>query len=549
MSTKRIDGVLFDRMLKNGLGALRAAEQEINVLNVFPVADGDTGTNMCLTLENGLRGAKRGKEFGPYLKSVSEGMLYGARGNSGVILSQLFAGLSQELARASTVGVGDLRNGFFRAYKTAYSAVIRPVEGTILTVAREGIEHIRTQIRRDTTVEQFFTMYVAEMRKSLSYTPELLPELKEAGVVDSGAMGYIAIVDGMLRCLYGEVLDGGAASESAAVSAPREVDLSLFNEDSKFVEGYCMEFILQRMNDRAYDSGFRLPGFVKELETLGNSLVAVENGKRVKVHLHTRAPAQVITLAQRYGEFLTFKLENMQVQTNEHEKLVAKKHEHVPLAVISVVSGSGMRALFAGVGCEEILDGGASMNTPAQEFVAAFRRVDADAIVVLPNDKNITLAARQAVTLSRLDNVTVLPTRSMVEGYFALAMDVPDSKDVDYRIRQMRLGMQNVVTLAAAVAVKTGAWHGMQCSAGDRVVFLDGEPAAVGGSWADGILEAMGRVEDMEDKASCVLFRGREATEEDEEQISRRIGAAYPDLELSFLDGGQSVYAWLLGIV
>ena len=548
MSTKRIDGVLFDRMLKNGLANLRAAEQELNILNVFPVADGDTGTNMCLTLENGLRSARRGKELGPYLRSVSEGMLYGARGNSGVILSQLFAGLSQELSRASSIGVGDLKNGFYRAYKTAYASVIRPVEGTILTVAREGIEHIRLQIRRDTTVEQFFTMYVAEMRKSLSFTPELLPELKEAGVVDSGAMGYIAIIDGMLRCLYGELLND-APPEDAPAPSVREVDFSLFNEDSKFLEGYCLEFILQRLNDRAYDSSFRLPGFIKELETMGSSLVVVENGKRVKCHIHTRAPAQVITIAQRYGEFLSFKLENMQIQTNEHSTLVTEKRGHVPLCVISVVNGEGMRSIFAGIGCGELLEGGASMNTSAKEFVDAFQRADADAVVVLPNDKNILLAARQAVKLSRRDDITVLPSGSMAEGYFALAMDVPDSKDLAYRIRQMRLGMENVVTVSAAVAAKAGAWHGMQYRAGERIAFLNGEPAAAGGSWADVILEAMGRVDDMDARASCVVFRGRDVGPEEEEALSRRIGAAYPELELSFLDGGQVVYPWLLGIV
>jgi len=548
MSTKRIDGILFDGMLKNGLANLRASEQELNVLNVFPVADGDTGTNMCLTLENGLDSAGSTKELGPYLKSVSEGMLYGARGNSGVILSQLFAGLSQELSRCVTAGVGELKNGFFRAYQTAYAAVVRPVEGTILTVAREGIEHILRQIRRNTTVEQFFTMYLAEMRKSLSFTPELLPELKEAGVVDSGAMGYIAIIDGMLRYLYGENLTDQTGRAPAPAPA-READLSLFNEDSKFVDGYCMEFILQRLNDRAYDGLFRMPGFVKELETLGNSLVAVESGKRVKVHIHTHAPAQVISLAQRYGEFLTFKLENMQVQHNEHDVTISRKREHVPLRVISVVNGKGMRELFAGVGCDELLDGGPSMNTPAQEFVTALRRADADAVVILPNDKNIQLAARQAVSICRMENVTVLPSNSMVEGYFALAMDVPDSRDTEYRIRQMQLGLRNVTTLSASTAVRNSTWHGLECRKGDRIAFLNGELVAADSGWTDVLLAAMSHVEDIQDKETCLVFRGLETDEEETRALADRISTVYPNLELDFIDGGQSVWPWLLGIV
>lgn len=547
MSTRRIDGILFHRMLVNGLANLRASEKEINILNVFPVADGDTGTNMCLTLENGLRYARPVKEVGAYLTSVSDGMLYGARGNSGVILSQLFAGLSQELARTTIIGIGEIRNGFYRAYRKAYASVTKPVEGTILTVAREGFEHIRQQIRRDTTMEQFFTMYIAEMRKTLAYTPELLPELKEAGVVDSGAMGYIAIIDGMRKYLYGEVI-----SEQATVSAApvdQKIALSLFNEDSKFIDGYCLEFILQRMNDRAYESNFRLPGFIKELETMGNSLVAVENGKRVKIHIHTHAPAQVITLAQRYGEFLTFKMENMQVQHNEHDVITAKKREHVALSVISVVNGKGMREIFSGIGCQDLLDGGSSMNTPAQEFVNAFQKIDADAIVVLPNDKNILLAARQAVELSHLENVVVLPTESMVEGYFALAMDVPDNKDTEFRIRQMKMGMQNVVTISAAWAVKDYSFQGVQCHAGDAIAFLNGSLAAVGKDWSDVILDALGKVENLEGKDACVLFRGRDVKDEDEEALTRRISAAYPDLEVTILEGGQSVYPWLMGIV
>ena len=175
MNNKRIDGITFSKMLQNGLANLKIIEEKLNMLNVFPVADGDTGTNMCLTLENGLRSAKPNKELGTFLRSVSEGMLYGARGNSGVILSQLFNGFAMELSRCYSVGTGEIKNGFYRAYKVAYSSVVRPVEGTILTVAREGIENIRHQIRRDTSIEQFFSMYVAEMQKSLSYTPQLLP--------------------------------------------------------------------------------------------------------------------------------------------------------------------------------------------------------------------------------------------------------------------------------------------------------------------------------------------------------------------------------------
>lgn len=544
MSTKRIDGSLFGKMLQNGLANLKAIEEKLNLMNVFPVADGDTGTNMRLTLENGLRSAKPSKELGTYLRSVSEGMLYGARGNSGVILSQLFNGFTQELSRVGSAGTGEIKNGFYRAYKVAYNSVIRPVEGTILTVSREGIENIRHQIRRDTSIEQFFSMYVAEMQKCLSYTPQLLSELKCANVVDSGAMGYIAIIEGMLKYLYGENVDY-TPSSPGEISEP---DFSLFDANSKFVEGYCMEFILQLLNDRAYDSSFRLPAFIKELESLGNSLVAVEHARRVKIHIHTRVPARIIELSQRYGEFLTFKLENMQLQHNEKLAMERNAAKRTPLSIISVVNGDGMKELFSGIGCHILLEGGASMNTSAQEFADAFSQANAQTILVLPNDKNIIPAANQAIQLSSMDNIVVLPTRNMVEAYFSLAMDVPDSTDTEFRIRQMRSGTENLNTISLSVAARDCSYHGIHCKAGDAMAFLDGELVAVGGNWSRVISEAMS-ADVIKDKSACVLFRGADADPSEERALADLLGAEFPELELSFLYGGQSIYPWLIGLV
>ena len=547
MSVKRIDGALMAGMLKNGLACLKASEEKINILNVFPVADGDTGTNMRLTLENGLKTAKPVKELGPYLQSVSTGMLYGARGNSGVILSQLMNGFAQELARVPSADTGEVKRSLIGAYQTAYNSVIRPVEGTILTVAREGIEHIRSQVTRRTTIDQLLSMYLAEMRKTLAYTPELLAELKEAGVVDSGGLGYITIVEGMLKYLNGEVLTG--AGDEIAEKAPQpSVDLSLFNEHSSFIDGYCMEFILQLLLDPAYDQDFRLPSFIKKLEARGNSIVAVQDNRRVKVHIHTKIPSAVMALAQKYGEFISFKLDNMQVQHNEHTRAVKSSKKHVPLRVITVADGDGMRELFSGAGAGDILNGGSTMNTSAQEFVSAFKAVDADRYLVLPNNKNITLAAQQAAALAPGKKVTVLPTRSMVEGYFALAMDVPDSEDIDYRVRQMELGAENVVTLSVAKSAKDTTYHGMHVKSGDWLSFINEEPAASAGSRVDALIAGLAAVPDIEDRETCILFRGLDTDEAEEALLEARIGEVYPDLELSFIYGGQSVYGWLVGL-
>ena len=326
---RRINGIHLEKMIKNGLAFLQQHEEEVNRLNVFPVPDGDTGTNMALTLGNGIRYAKSDENAGAYLRSLSDGMLLGARGNSGVILSQFYRGFADELVRSPLIGPGELRNGLIRGYRTAYEAVVHPVEGTILSVTREGIEHIRTQITRNSSIETILSMYIAEMRKTLSFTPEMLSVLKEAGVVDSGAYGFILITEGMLKCLYGEVIE--LVDVPVQKAEQPLVDLSLFNETSEFSDGYCTEFILQRLTNTRYQQNFNKQKFISELRFFGNSIAVVVNGMRVKVHIHTLYPAKVIALAQQYGEFLTFKMDNMQVQHNEHDLEIAKKRSTSPL--------------------------------------------------------------------------------------------------------------------------------------------------------------------------------------------------------------------------
>ena len=320
MNAKRIDGTLFAQMLQSGLNSLLNAERELNALNVFPVADGDTGTNMRLTLQNGMRMAGANAKLCNYLRELSGGMLLSARGNSGVILSQLFKGLYLELARCSAATTEDMRNALIRAYQVAYAAVINPVEGTMLTVAREGIENIKSFITRSLPLDRLFIMYLAEMSRVLERTPEMLPVLKESGVVDSGGKGWITLIGGMLQALTGEKLPAFLAPAPEASPAP---DFSRFTENSRFEDGYCTEFILQTLKDPAYRQDFDLKAFTEALGALGTSLVVVQQDSRVKVHIHAKDPAPIIGLARRYGEFLTFKLENMQVQHNQRDAEIA----------------------------------------------------------------------------------------------------------------------------------------------------------------------------------------------------------------------------------
>lgn len=544
--TRRVNGFLLDKMLRNGLANIRAEEETINGLNVFPVADGDTGLNMRLTLENGLRRAKGRTEIGLYLRDLSEGMLLGARGNSGVILSQIFKGIYQELARCQAANIADMRNALIRGYRVAYQSVVCPVEGTILTVAREGIELIRTQLDRNTSIESLLGMYIAQMRKTLAATPDMLAVLKEYGVVDSGAVGYITIFEGMYKYLCGETLQDRGSGETV----PRtDISEDIFNENSPFEEGYCMEFILQLMNGDSYNHRFRIATFTEDLKLFGNSIVVTQDGTRVKVHIHTMKPGKVIAMSQEFGEFLTFKLDNMQVQHNEFiRKMPKQERVHLQMAVVAVVNGAGMQKVFTDLGCTVVLDGSSKMNTSTQEFLDAFREANADTIVVLPNNKNIVRAAEQAAAMFGESEIHVLPTTSMVEGYYALSMDIPDEV-TDKRIKAMLSGAGNIVTLSQTIASRDYAHNGIGCKVGEEIALVNDRLVFSCRDTIEAVMGGLHKIEGIADKEYCVIFRGEDVDPAQESILEDAIREEYPLLELQFMDGGQRIYRWLLGVI
>ncbi len=546
MANRRIDGLQLEKMLRNALNHLKKHEEEINRLNVFPVADGDTGTNMRLTLEGGLKHASSHPEVGLYLNEFSRGTLLGARGNSGVILSQYFRGLAQEMARDSFAGPGELRNGLIRAYRTAYAAVARPVEGTILTVAREGIENCRSQIVRTTTVEQLLAMVLAEMRKSQARTPDVLPVLREAGVVDSGAEGLIRIVEGALKYLYGEVLEDDALPKAA----PKEtaVPAELFGENSRFEAGYCLEFTLQRLKDPRYLPVFRKERFAEDLSALGSSLVLVEDGTRIKVHIHTLRPGRIMTLAQEYGEFVDFKLDNLELQQAEEALRRPPKAKRVPLAAVAAADGAGIRREFLALGCRAVVEGGPTMNPSAEEFAQAAAGLNAETVVLLPDHKNNLLAAQQACALLPGRDVRVLPSRSVAEGYFALAMDMGAGGDTKTRLAQMEQGLSGVITLSGTTATRDYRGASVNCRRGDQLVLLDGEPAAAGDAFPALLRKLLPTLPELEDKETAVLFRGRDCSEEEAAGLTAVLEECCPMVEVQVLDGGQTLCPFILGI-
>ena len=542
MKIKHINGLMFEKMVRNALANLQNNESKINDMNVFPVTDGDTGTNMLLTLSNGIEHAQSNIHLGNYLKELSSGMLLGARGNSGVILSQIFKGFADELESDSIADVTELRDAFVRAYKTAYKSVTRPVEGTILTVAREGIEKIKAQVGRNVFVPNLFSMYLAEMRKTLAQTPEMLPVLKEANVVDSGGYGYVLLIEGMEKSLYGEEI----VAKKRADQQTKTTDLSLFNENSDFELGYCMEFLLQTLKSRR---PLRIEDYTKNLNLLGSSLVVVQSNSIVKVHVHTKNPAPIITYSQKFGEFVSFKLENMQVQHDElRTKEEAKvKKPHKPLGIIAISNGTGVAELFESFNCDVVIDGGKTMNTSSEEILNALQSISADKIVIYPNHENIFKAAQQAVSISKLDNVVIMPSKSVMECYYSLAMDNGED-NLDSRVRSLLQGCEAVTTVSVTKCAKDCVYNQVTCIKGQYVVLLKGSPIACVKTYED-IVTVLSEKNLLSDFENCIIFTGMDLQNFNEQQMQKLIEKANSQLEISFVDGQQRVYDLVIGLV
>ncbi|MCQ2437260.1 MAG: DAK2 domain-containing protein [Clostridia bacterium] len=545
---KTLTGTMYEKMVRNGLVNLGNSVRYINDLNVFPVPDGDTGINMYHTLRNGIEKSKSDKDLGDYLASLSRQMLFNARGNSGVILSQLFKGFADCLRGEDEVGVSDLVDALTVSYRTAYAALSNPVEGTLLTVAREGIENIRDRIDRRTTVTELFEMFLEEIKASVKRTPDMLPILKEAGVIDSGGMGYVCIVEGMVKALRGEeVADNSGLANTHAAS---DVDTSAFDQDSSLDYGYCMEFLLQLMNARRPVENFDYNAFTKALDEHGDSIVAVKDGSRVKVHIHTKKPAGVIVLAQKYGEFVDFKLENMQLQHNSIYPATKVRKERVPLAVVAVSNAPGVTELYRSFYHCIVLDADEKMNVSCQDFVNAFENANADRIAVLPNNKNLIRAAEQAAGLSEGgETVSVIPTCNSVQGYFTLSMDCCDGATPEERVEMLKEAAENVTTISVAPIVRDCMINGRACKAGDHLALINNEASSCEPEALQAPVSALAQVEDMDDKAQITLFGGTEVSEEMGESLREAVEEAYPDLEVMYVNGGQPLHTLIAGIL
>ncbi|MBQ7276363.1 MAG: DAK2 domain-containing protein [Bacilli bacterium] len=507
-----INGFVFERMIKSGLNNLINNEKKINDMNVFPVPDGDTGSNMRLTLEKGISKTVKNKHLGLYLKNLSEGMLLGARGNSGVILSQIFKGFYLGLAKYGIANPGEIRDALIRAYKQAYEAVLNPVEGTILTVARLGIENIKKDIVGNINVNRVFGMYLVEMKKVIEHTPEMLEVLKKNKVLDSGAYGYICIFEGMVKSLYGEDVVLKDNKSYLVNDDDNEGDIIFFDENSKFIDGYCMEFILQLMNSKNYKTTFNIKSFQELLKQYGNSIVCFMDGTIVKVHIHTLKPSPIIMLAQNYGEFISFKLENMQLQHNEHDSFSIEKD----FVIVSFVEGDGIIDLYKDLGCDVLID----LNEKDKDnIVDILRHIKAKKILVILNDERKQSLIEVVLKELEIEDITtVINSKSMVEGYYGLAMDNPSNDNLDERIDAIIDGASYV----------------------NSIVINDD-------NYLEEFEEKLKDI-DLSDASALFAIIGKDVDNEVEKNINNLL-RAYDCLEINIIRGNQTSSKLLIGII
>ena len=552
MSTKLLDGKTLRRMYIGAAETIRSNCDYINELNVFPVPDGDTGTNMMRTIEGGISDVVNLADevtVAEVAHKFARGSLLGARGNSGVILSQIFAGIEEGLAKCECATVLDVVNAYKSGVKKSYGSVMNPTEGTILTVFREATEFASAKVTADSTIEEFLSVHIEEAKRSLARTKEILPVLKEADVVDSGGAGYLCIASGMYAALTGEKEFLAYEFEVGTV-AQEPVNFDAFTRDSVLEFGYCTEFFLRLQTAKTNPESFDIKTITDYLESVGgNSIVSYKTDDIVKVHVHTNDPGLVLTKMREYGEFLTVKIENMSLQHNESEMAeAAPKKERTAVAVLTVATGDGMCELFKSMGASGIISGGQTNNPSADEFLKAFDEVNADDILVLPNNKNIFLTAKQSAELYDKSRIHIIPTASLMQGFAALSVISPELDDLDTMIESANEAAQNVIDAEITYAVRDAVVGGVEVKKDDYMAISSHEIKATAKTAEDALIKMLEGVEDIDDYAVITVFVGADVTEEVRAELTENLESKYPDHEIIVYEGGQEIYSYLVAI-
>lgn len=551
--TTHLDGEALKELFSGGLANLRLHSREVDELNVFPVPDGDTGTNMSMTLQGGVNAAAAASFINvpEFAKKLSRGTLLGARGNSGVILSQFIKGFSLELESCKTVRPSDFLRAFQKGVKKAYEAVINPTEGTMLTVMREGCEFLEEFLPagEDPDFETIFFQLNHSMQQSLDRTPELLPVLKEAGVIDSGGAGFLFIFRGMEKALNGDPIEETAVSHPHAASV-QNVDFSAFNADSVLEFGYCTEFILQLQNSKVDIHSFDKKTIVDYLETVGDSIVAVQDEDIVKIHVHTFKPGDILNFCQQFGEYITLKIENMSVQHNEimlEEERKTREKIKKRIAIVAAVSGKGLKEYFSEIGVDIIVDGGQTDNPSTEDFLEAFDRIEAEQIIVLPCNSNIVMAASQAAEIFTGSDVRVVKAKTIAEGYAALSM-MNLSLSIEEVIRDMETAIAETATGMITTSIRDVEYDGLSVKKGHYIGLNEDQVLADSENRIEAVRELLAATEGIREKAVVVGFYGADVKEEELDALGRMLQENFPWLEYGLIGGGQEVYDYIFAI-
>ncbi|WP_432629550.1 DAK2 domain-containing protein [Brotaphodocola sp.] len=565
---KDIDAHLLQRAFLSAAKGLEAKKEWINELNVFPVPDGDTGTNMTMTIMSAAREVAGIEQptMENLAKAISSGSLRGARGNSGVILSQLLRGFTKEIKTVDKINVTVLANAFVRATETAYKAVMKPKEGTILTVAKGMADKAVELVPQTDDVIEFAEKVIEQGDYVLSQTPEMLPVLKQAGVVDSGGQGLMQVLKGALDGLNGKEVDmsipasngAGVSAMTAGKSAAGSSDIE--TADIKF--GYCTEFIINLEKEYTEKDEHEFKAY---LESLGDSIVVVSDDDVVKVHVHTNDPGLAIQKALTYGSLSRMKIDNMREEHHERliqnaEKLAKEQKEQEdkeaqakaseeprkPAGFIAVSVGEGLSEIFRGIGADYIIEGGQTMNPSTEDMLSAIEKVNADVIYILPNNKNIILAAEQAKYLVEDKKIVVVPSRTVPQGITALINYIPDQTPEE-NLETMKDEMARVKTGQITYAVRNTNIDGMEIHEGDIMGIGDHGMLTVGTSIENVALDSLKAMADEESELVTIYY-GSDVKEEDAQALLDKAKEAFPDLEIELQNGGQPIYYYMISV-
>lgn len=545
MSELRIDAQMFRDMVVSAANYLEKNKQNLNDLNVFPVPDGDTGTNMMMTLVSAAKevNACQAQNVGKMVQAFGDGALKGARGNSGVILSQLFRGFSKSVSKEQeTLDAQDFARAIEMGVEAAYKAVMKPKEGTILTVAKSMAKEARKQADAGADLLDLIEAVIGAGEKMLQKTPELLPVLKEAGVVDAGGAGLLVIYKG-----FKMAMDGEEVAEVLDLSLPKQIPASAMQDIStaEIEFGYCTEFFITHTTGVTEES---IEHLRDKLLAIGDSLVVVGDPELIKVHVHTNMPGKVLQYALKLGQLSKIKIDNMREQ---HQSLtglspVEEEKPKKQIAVVAVSAGDGLGAIFKDCLVDELVEGGQSMNPSAEDIKEAIERAPSDCVIVLPNNKNIILAAEQAGELTQ-KNIAVIPSKTFPQGLSAMLSYRGEDASLEENAQAMKEALGGVKSAAITKAVRDSHMNGEQILEGEFLGILEGDIVSHGTDMkqtADALLEQMV----TEDDAVISFYSGAEVAEEEARALVDEIAEKYDDLDTELYQGGQPVYHYIISV-